>query len=176
MSAKVEGRVHWGAAALGWLVAVAAGVLITPLLRLLYGLAIEPPIERGEFTTAVVAFSLLSGFLAYLLGGYIAARLAGRSGGLNGAMTAVFGILFGVFLAALLSTFGLVFAEGVTLPPAAFGMARTALVAGLVLFAFNLFGGYVGGKLGEPSRPQMKHTHRSREDLEHEEPRVENRR
>ncbi len=176
MSAKRNGRVHWGAAGLGWLVAVAAGVLITPLLRELYGLAIEPPIQRGELSTAVVSISLLSAFVAYLLGGYVAARLAGRSGGLNGAMTAVFGVFFGIFLAAVLSTFGLVFTEGVTLPPAAFGMARIALVAGLVLFAFNLFGGYVGGKLGEPSRPQMKHTQTSREKLEHEEPRVENRR
>jgi hypothetical protein len=32
-----------------------------------------------------------------------------------------------------------------------FGMAGVALIAGLVLFLINLLGGYIGGKLGEPS-------------------------
>ena len=39
----------------------------------------------------------------------------------------------------------------VALPPVGFGMAGAALIAGLVLFLVNLFGGYIGGKLGEPS-------------------------
>jgi hypothetical protein len=30
------------------------------------------------------------------------------------------------------------------------------LLAGLLLFLVNLFGGYVGGKLGEPSYPDVK--------------------
>ncbi len=83
--------VNWGSVALGWLVAVLTGVVTSPLLRALYGLVAEPSAERGEFTAAVIVISLVSGFLAYLVGGFVAARSARYSGGLNGAMTAVFG-------------------------------------------------------------------------------------
>jgi hypothetical protein len=135
---------------LGWLVAVAVGAVISPILRLMYGLVVEPPVERGEFTATVVAISLVSGFLAYLVGGYVAGKLAGASGGLNGAMTAVFGLLVGLVLAVVLAAFGVLFSEGVAVPPAGFGLAGAALLSGLVLFLVNLLGGYVGGKLGEP--------------------------
>lgn len=142
--------VRWGAAALGWIVASAAGVLLSPIFRFLYGLAAKPPAERGEFTATVVAISVLSGFIAYLLGGYVAGRIAGKSGGLNGAMTAVIGLAVGLVLTAVLAAFGVLFSEGVAVPPAGFGFARAALLAGLLLFVANLMGGYVGGTLGEP--------------------------
>ena len=141
---------RWGAAALGWMVASAAGVILSPAIRFLYGLAARPPAERGEFTATVVAISVLSGFIAYLLGGYVAGRIAGASGGLNGAMTAVIGLAVGLVLTAVLATFGVLFSEGVAVPPAGFGFARAALLAGLLLFVANILGGYVGGKLGEP--------------------------
>ncbi len=143
-------RLRWGAAALGWVVASAVGVMLSPVFRFLYGLASEPPVERGEFTATVVAISLVSGFIAYLLGGYVAGKVAGVSGGLNGAMTAVFGLVVGLALASILAVFGVLFSEGVAVPPAGFGFAGAALLAGLVLFLVNLMGGYVGGKLGEP--------------------------
>ncbi len=143
-------KIHWGAAALGWIVASAAGVLLSPLFRFLYGLTPEPPAERGEFTATIVAISFVSGFVAYLLGGYVAGRIAGASGGLNGAMTAVFGLLVGLVLALILGAFGVLFSEGVAMPPAGFGLAGAALLASLALFLVNLMGGYVGGKLGEP--------------------------
>ncbi len=143
-------EVRWGAAALGWIVASAAGVLVSPVVRFLYGLAAQPPAERGEFTATIVAISIVSGFLAYLLGGYVAGKVAGTSGGLNGAMTAVFGLVVGLVLASVLAVFGVLFSEGVAMPPAGFGFAGVALLAGLVLFLVNLMGGYVGGKLGEP--------------------------
>ena len=141
--------VHWDAVALGWIVASAAGVLLSPVFRFLYGLVAGPPAERGEFTATIVAVSLLSGFVAYLLGGYVAGRVAGASGGVNGAMTAVIGLAVGLVLAAVLTLFGVLFSEGVTVPPAGFGLAGTALLAGLLLFLANLMGGFVGGKLGE---------------------------
>lgn len=149
--AEKDGGVAWGAVALGWLVAMCAGVVVSPVLRLLYGLAVEPPLERSEFTTAIVVVSLLSGFLSHLLGGCVAGRLAGGSGGLNGAMTAVFGLILGIILAAALAVFGVVFVEAVALPPATFGLAGAALLADAILFLVNLFGGFVGGKMGEPS-------------------------
>lgn len=150
------GSIEWAAAALGWVTAVVAGFAVSPLLRILYGLVVEPAARRGEFTTAIVVISVVSGFLAYLIGGWVAGRMAGHSGGLHGAMTAVFGLALGLFLAAMLASFGLVVSEGVAVPPVSFGLTDGALLAGLVLFLINLFGGYVGGKLGEPSRPRVK--------------------
>ncbi len=150
MEGSVRKGVRWRSVAVGWLVAVLVGAIISPLLRGLYGLVAEPPVERGEFTAAIIVISLVSGFLAYLVGGFVAARSARYSGGLNGAMTAIFGVIVGVVLAVILAVFGVIFAEGVAMPPVSFGLAGSALLAGLILFLVNLFGGYVGGKLGEP--------------------------
>lgn len=151
-----QGGIRWGAVVLGWAVAVLAGIVISPLLRMVYGLFAEPSIERGELTISIVVISLTSGFLSYLIGGYVAARLARYSGGKNGAMTAVFGLVAGIVLAVILGVFGVVFTEGVAVPPVGFGLAGRALLAGSILFLINLFGGYVGGQLGEPSRPGIK--------------------
>ncbi len=148
--------VNWGSIALGWLVAVLAGLVISLLFSGLYGLVAEPPAEGGEITAGAIVASLVSGFLAYLLGGFVAGRSAGYSGGLNGAMTAVFGVVLGVILAAILGVFSVVFDEAVALPPVNFGLAGSALLAGLILFLVNLFGGYIGGKLGEPLRPKVR--------------------
>jgi len=144
------GGTRWGAVFLGWGVAVFAGLVVSPALRLLYVSFSEPAVERGELTATLVVISLVAGFLSYLIGGYVAARAAGRSGGKHGALTAVVGLVVGLALAAVLGLFGVVFAEGVSLPPVGFGLAGAALFAGLVLFLTNLFGGFVGGKLGEP--------------------------
>jgi hypothetical protein len=148
--------IRWGSVALGWLVAVVVGSLASLLLGGLYGLVDGPPPESGEITAGLVVISLVSGFLAYLAGGFVAGRSAGYSGGLNGAMTAVFGLILGVIVGAILTVLGVTFAEGVAMPPANFGLAGDVLLAGLVLFLVNLFGGFVGGKLGEPSRPEVR--------------------
>jgi hypothetical protein len=73
-----------------------------------------------------------------------------RRRGLNGAMAAVLGLAVGLVLTTVLAAFGVLFSEGVIVPPAGFGFAGAALLAGLLLFLANLMGGYVGGKLGEP--------------------------
>lgn len=155
-TSNVRDGTRWDAVVFGWALALLTGIATSTILRLLYGLLAEPPVERGEFTAAVVVISLVSGFLSYLIGGYAAARMARRSGGRHGALTAVFGLIVGVVLAIILAFFGAVFAEGVAVPPAAFGPIGAALGAGLILFLINLFGGFVGGKLGEPSQPNLK--------------------
>lgn len=143
---------RWKSIVVGWLVAAVMGLVISPLLRNLYGVAAPPPIGRGDFTAGLVIVSLVSGFIAYLVGGYAAARIARRFGGLHGAMTAVFGLVVGLALTLILAASGIVFAEGVAAPPVGFGLAgRAVVIGGLLLFLTNLFGGYVGGKLGEPS-------------------------
>lgn len=140
-----------GPCSAGWAVALLAGLAISPLLRGLYGLLAGPPIARGEVGLEIAVVSLVSGFLSFLGGGYVAGRLASGSGGKNGALTAVLGLAVGVALTVLLALVGVAFAEGVAMPPASFGLAGAALLAGLVLFLANLLGGYVGGKWGEPS-------------------------
>ena len=142
---------RWGAVALGWAVAVLAGIVISASLRSLYGLLAGPEVERGSLTAAVVVVSLAAGFLSYLLGGFfVAARAARRSGRKHGALTAFAGPSAGVVLVLVLVPFGAVFAEGVALPPACFGLGGAAVLAGLALFLSNLFGGFVGGTMGEP--------------------------
>ena len=141
---------QWGAVALGWAVAVVGGIVTSTSLRSLYGLLAGPEVERGSFTAAVVVVSLVAGFLSYLVGGYVAARSARRSGRRHGALAAFAGLSAGIVLALVLTPFGVVFAEGVALPPACFGLEGDALLAGLALFLTNLFGGFVGGTMGEP--------------------------
>ncbi len=136
---------------MGWVVAVLAGLVINFILRFLAGLFIEFPVEPSEVTAAVISVALLSGFLAYLVGGYAAGRMARGSGALNGAMTAVFGLIVGVIVTILWAIFGAAFAGAVAVPPANFGLAWAPLAAGLILFLVNLAGGFIGGKLGEPS-------------------------
>ena len=141
---------RWKSIVAGWLVAAVAGVAISTLLRSLYGVVAPPPIVGKNLTAGLVIVSLTAGFLAYLVGGYVAARISRRSGGLHGAMTAVVGLMVGLGLALVLAVFGVTIVEGVAVPPVGFGLAGRALLAGaLPLFLSNLFGGYVGGKLGE---------------------------
>ena len=80
----------------------------------------------------------------------MAARAARRSGRKHGALAAFAGLGAGVILALILTPFGAVFAEGVALPPSCFGLEGEAVLAGLALFLSNLFGGIVGGTMGEP--------------------------
>jgi MFS family permease len=136
--------------------------IIDPILVLLYGLFAKPPVERADLTATMVVISVVSGFLSYLIGGYVAARMADRSGGKHGALTAVFGLGIGIAMGIVLVLFGLVFTKDITtlpagfglpdvVPPVSFGLAGPAPVAGSILFLVNLFGGFVGGRLGEPS-------------------------
>ncbi len=154
-AASGKGGTRWGAVALGWVLAVLTGIVTGTILRQAYGLLAEPPVEGGELSATVVVISVVSGFLSYLVGGYAAARMARYSCGRHGALTAVFGLIVGVILAIVLVFVGTLFAEGLAalaVPPSSFGPIGAAWAAGgLILFLVNLFAGFVGGKLGEPS-------------------------
>lgn len=115
----------------------------------------------------MVVVSVVSGFLSYLIGGYVAARMACYSGGKHGALTAAFGLGIGIAMGIVLALLGLVFTNDITtlpadfglpdvVPPISFGLAGPALIAGTILFLINLFGGFVGGRLGEPPCPDEK--------------------
>lgn len=163
MNARSTGArdgIRWDAVVLGWAVAAFLGILTNIIFRHIYGMIAEPPVEAGELTATVVVLSGVSGFLSYLVGGYAAAKRAGHRGGRHGALTAVFGLIVGVVLAIVLVLFGAVLGEGVAevvVPPASVGPIGAVWAFGAILFLINLFGGLVGGKLGEPSRPDIKH-------------------
>lgn len=156
MIQAVKENVRWRAVILGWAVAIVTGIVINLLFEAahvwLFG---GNPLDLTGLTAAVVAISLVSGFLAHFAGGYVAGRRARAFGGLNGVMVAVLGFVFVVAAVVIVSaivvaTAGVVLAGGgIPLPPVTLGFVGSALLAGLALFVFNLLGGYLGGKLGE---------------------------
>ena len=159
-STGARGGIRWDAVVLGWAVAFFLGILTSIIFRQIYGMLAEPPVDAGELTATVVVLSGVSGFLSYLVGGYAAAKRAGHRGGRHGALTAVFGLIVGAVLAIVLVLFGAVLGEGVAevvVPPASVGPIGAVWAFGAILFLINLFGGLVGGKLGEPSRLDIKH-------------------
>ena len=148
------GSIRWGGVAIGWLVALLAGLLLSPSVRGLYDVLSGSPVPTEKFTAGLVIVSLLSGFLAYLLGGYVAGRFARRAGGANGAMTAVLGAAMGAALGSL----GVASSGGIWVATLSRGSAGLVLAVVVVLFLADLFGGYVGGKLGESPESGIQRT------------------
>lgn len=148
-----EGKnIRWDGVALGWLVALPAGVLLGPLLRAFYDALTGATLTPGKFTSGLVVVSIVSGFLAYLSGGYVAGRFARKAGGLHGVMTAVLGATAGTILGA----FGIAVSGGVLVALIGLGFGEVTASAALALFLAYLFGGYVGGKLGEPPKAAVR--------------------
>jgi len=144
--------IRWESVALGWLVALPTGLLLGPLVRVAYDALSGTTVTPEKFTSGLAIVSLVSGFLAYLLGGYVAGKFARRAGGLHGAMTAILGAVAGVVLGA----FGIVASGGILVALLGLGFGKITLSAALALFIAYVFGGYVGGKLGEPSKPAVQ--------------------
>src|SRR5215216_3211406 len=97
------GGLQWDAVALGWVVAVVAGIVLSITLRGLLGLSAggeEPTTGR---TLAALLASLISGFLSYLVGGYVAGRGGRACVRFNGAMTSVLGLVVGIVLPLLIA-------------------------------------------------------------------------
>lgn len=161
----VQTRVVWKAVILGWGAAIIAGIVLNLIFRAAnYWLFDAGPLGLAD-TTALVTISLISGFLAHSVGGYVAGRGSRSWGGLSGAMVAVLGaiaVIAAVFVVAAiaLATAGAVFAGGVSLPAPRGGLGGV-LIALLVLFLVNLCGGYLGGKLGELEGGTVRTSRRS---------------
>jgi len=107
----------------------------------------------GKYTSGFVIVSLVAGFLAYLFGGYVAGKFARRAGGLHGAITAILGAATG----AILGAFGVAVSGGILVTLIGLGFGEVTASTALALFFAYLFGGYIGGKLGEPSEPAVRH-------------------
>lgn len=153
MRAPGNVRLSWAAVGLGWLVAALAGAGLTALLKRLYPVAVGIPVEADGTVLGLAVILAVSGFFAYLLGGYVAGRRAGTSGGVNGAMTALVGLCVGGVLVSVLPPAGNALARDGLLPPAALGFAAESLPVAVMLSGASLFGGYVGGLMGEPVHP-----------------------
>lgn len=159
MFRNLSEKLNWGAVIWGWAVAIVAGVVVNILFEaahvLLFG---GEALSTENFTTAVVAISLVSGFLAHFAGGYVAGRRARARGGLHGVMVAILGFLFVVVAVAVISaiavaTAGIFLVEGgIPFPSVTLGFAGGALLASLALLLLNVLGGFFGGKLGEWER------------------------
>ncbi len=151
--------VRWPAVAIGWVAAVVSSIIIALILGAIFGVA-DPATGTGAAAGGIL-ISLITGFLAYGIGGYVAARRAGADGPLNGAMVAVFGIIAAIVLAIILAVLGVVaglifsggqlsglqgvsFAEG-------FGLASGGILTAIIVLIANILGGYVGGRIGGPS-------------------------
>ena len=147
-----DGTIRWEGVAWGWLVAIPAGLLFSPLLREAYNALTGAAVTPGKFTSGLVIVSIVSGFLTYLIGGYVAGKFARRAGGLHGAMTAILGAATG----AILGAFGVAVSGGILIALIGLGFGEVTASTALALFLAYLFGGYVGGKLGEPSEPAMR--------------------
>ena len=138
---------------MGWLAGIPAGLLLSPILREVYDVLTGASVMPGKLTSGLVIVSLVSGFLAYLFGGYVAGKFARRAGGLHGAMTAILGAATGAVLAA----FGVAVSGGILVTLIGVGFGEVTASTALALFLAYVFGGYIGGKLGEPSEPAMRH-------------------
>lgn len=142
---KALGSIRWSGVIAGALIALLAGLLLSPAVRSAYQVLAGSRIAPERFTAGLVTDSLLVGFIAYLIGGYVAGRFVQSAGGANGAMTAVLGLALGSALASL----GIVSSGGVLVAAMGLNSTEMALSVVAVLFLAELFGGYVGGKLGE---------------------------
>ncbi len=143
------GGLKLAAVSLGWVVAVLFGSVFSGIFGLIAGMVGDP--QHLIPTLVAAGGSLLSGFLAYLVGGFCAARSARTSGGLNGAMIAVLALIMGLLPTVTFTVFSGLSGATLAVPQMSFGAAGGSLLAALILFLVNLFGGYVGGRLGERS-------------------------
>jgi hypothetical protein len=143
--------IRWEGVALGWLVAIPAGLLLSPLLRGAYDDLTGVSVMPGKLTSGLVIVSLVSGFLAYLFGGYVAGKVARQAGGLHGSMTAI----LGAATSAILGAFGVAVSGGILVTLIGLGFGAVTASTALAMFLAYLFGGYIGGKLGEPSEPAV---------------------
>ena len=109
--------------------------------------------NRDELSIGGLISGLVALFLAFLIGGWVAARIARHKGGVHGLLTAVWMILLAAILAALGAWFGSEFDvfKSLSLPQWFDEDAFTtgAIISGLVAIAAMLLGGWLGGRMGE---------------------------
>ncbi len=146
--------------AIGWVAAVISLIVIGLVFGAIFGVAPETDDPGAGVAIGGLFATLLTGFLANGVGGYVAAKRAGINGPLNGTMVAIFGIVVVIALAVILAILGvvagLIFSGGqvtglqsiTTLEGV--GLASGGALATIAVLIANILGGYVGGKISGP--------------------------
>ena len=156
MARERFGGLDLPATLVGMLTALALVVLLGGLVGAAIGaVGYQAGLEgnREEVSLAGLVGGLVVLFLAFVVGGWAAARIARYSGARNGLMTAVWAIVLAAVLAALAAWLGSeydVFRE--TRLPQWFSrdaLTVGAIVSALVAIAVMLLGGFLGGMWGE---------------------------
>lgn len=129
---------------LGGLVGAAIGVIG-------YQTGLKGKVE--DISLASLVGGLVTLFIAFLVGGWAAARMARYDGGKNGVMTAVWAILLAAVLSALAAVFGAEYdiLGRVDLPQpfSRDALTLSGIASALIAIATMLLGGFLGGKWGE---------------------------
>lgn len=112
--------------------------------------------NQEELSIGSLIAGLVTLFIAFVIGGWVAARIARFAGGLHGLMTAVWMIVLAAILAALGAWVGAeynVFGN-LSLPQwfSSDAVTTGAIVSGLVAIGAMLLGGWLGGRWGEHHR------------------------
>lgn len=153
MNSMRQRGIEPGAVALGWVVAVLVGIVLALILGGIFGLAAggTGPAVTGQTGAGLVIGSLIFGFLAYLVGGYVAGSRATTAKPLNGAMTAVLNLIIGLVLAIIAAILLLLIGgnDFPTGPVGALSATGGGFLGVLIGFLVNLAGGYLGGRIAE---------------------------
>ena len=142
----------------GMLTALGSLILLGGLLGAALGaIGYQSGLEgnRDELSIGAVIAGMLALFLAFLIGGWTAARVARHDGPKHGLLTVVWFVLLAALLAALGALLGSEYNifETLSLPQWFSSDAFTigAIISGIVAIAVMLLGGWLGGKLGDRS-------------------------
>jgi hypothetical protein len=138
----------------GMLAALATLAILSGVLgSILGGLAIDEGLSATrELTVGALIASVVVLFLAFLVGGWVAGRMARYDGGKNGLMTAVWGLVLAALFTGIGAWVGAEFdlADRLNLPRwFSSDWVAGAVIAGVLGIAAMLFGGWLGGRIGE---------------------------
>jgi MFS family permease len=153
----------WSSVIFGWLAALGAGLILSGIIGAVVG-GIFAALGAGglqEGGISSLVGLLLTLFLAFLIGGYVAGRLASRSGLKHGLLVPLLSLVITLLLGLLAGALGAGFIDqlgGVTLPalpPEVQGqmpqqnLGTIFTVSGILALLAPFLGGALGGPWGE---------------------------
>lgn len=152
----------WASVIFGWVASIGAALLLAGIVSGVVG-AILGLVGLGGGAISAAIGLVVTVFLVYLIGGYVAGRMAGHSGAKHGLLVPVLAIVIAILLALIGGALGLSFLnqiqsvaqqalqgipQGLTQFNAPQGAGLWGLIAGLVALAAMFGGAALGGKWG----------------------------
>lgn len=152
----------WVSVIFGWVASIGAALLLVGIVGGIVG-AILGLVGLGGGVISALIGLVITVFLIYLIGGYVAGRLAGHSGAKHGLLVPVLAIVITILLALIGGALGLAFLDqlqsvsqqalqGIPQGLTQFNAPQDAgiwgLVAGLLALAAMFGGAALGGKWG----------------------------